>query len=407
VSDKLVDSVLKVGAAQQPPSGWEPGLSSNIQLRTENTGDVLVSTKYATAQFFINNELIGEATRFDFVREIKPNKAAYQENNAIVFPREFAERIKDGPLFLRVRVFGSRNGKPIEGAFDMEVKISDLPGPLKLVEGRHVGLELMESNIDGVKNLEKTLDFLDEAYDSMAEFTGQQPLEGRMIVLREVPDFFAWAIAGFPILLSSKNVRKSITDFDEGKICFGWLHEMGHNFEYGYWYMYNGPACEFHANFKVLYAIEHLFRGDTGFAVLHSWKSEDDGRSYRDGREWSDHHFLNRGDAYLADPNRDWLSLQSNELLSFHLRLVRQYGWGPYRRMYRTYRAFNREGLPKPEENSATEMTKLQMAILGHHLGIDIVPILQQWRIPVTKEDIDEKMKSYRIADMFLDDRRP
>jgi hypothetical protein len=391
--------ILEVGALQHPPSGWIPGLEWNIQIRARNLGQAAVRTDSALAEFFVNGSSVGNPTRFRFAGEIRPNETFCQENNTVEFPADFMSLKNEEKPVLKVTVLGNLNGSEITGEFELQVKVGELPEPHRLVKGKNVGLELMVSRFDNLSNLSEAMDFLDSVYESMAELVGQRPREGQLMVIREVPEFFAWAMAGFPILLNTTKVHETVRAFDKGRVPFGWVHEMGHNFEYGYWYMYNGPACEFQANLKLAYAVEHLFAGASGFAVLHPWSPEDRRQGYTNGRQWVDEHFLSVADVYLVDPARDWLSLSSDELLSLHLRLVRQYGWEPYRRMYRTYRELERVGLQKPQVNDPHEMTLLQMAILDRCLDADTTSICEMWKIPFSRRDIEAAGTTYRLSE--------
>ena len=209
------------------------------------------------------------------------------------------------------------------------------------------------------------------------------------MALRESPPFFAWARAGFPILLNTTHVRNSVEAFDRGVVCFGWLHEMGHNFEYGYWYMYNSPACEFHANFKLVYAVEHLINGNSnGFHLLEWEKNPDPERKYDNGRLWVDSKFNPDACLYLSDTSREWESMGSNDLLVFYLALVRKHGWDPFKRMYRTYRSLSFATDERPVLNSSNEMFSLQMAILSYLIDDDIRAHCADWRIPLSEDTV-------------------
>jgi hypothetical protein len=114
-----------------------------------------------------------------------------------------------------------------------------------------------------------------------------------------------------------------------------------------------------------------------------------------DGRQFPDSYFLFFGDGYLADPTRTWRSMSGDEFHSFLQRIVRVYGWEPFKAWYRTYSRFQKMGLKEPD----TEQGKIQLmaAILSYEIGVDLVPTFQRWRLPVTQEDIDAMMKKYPI----------
>ena len=403
----LHKTIVGVAAVQQPASGWQPGFQSRFQLRVDNHGADELVTESASAEFRIKGTRVGKAVSFGFPARIPPEGHWYQENNPVELTDEIAAQAAKAtsPLQLLVTVGGRMGGKEVKGSTLMVVNVSPLAGPFRRVMGNNIILELTEESLDGLRNLPAIISFLDRAYDTMAEFIGMRPRNAQAMALREAPELGAWAVSGFPILLNTKFVRGAVTAFDRGEVCFGWLHEMGHNFEYGYWYMYNSPACEFHANWKVAYAVEHLFPGVDPFYVFRPWKKDaPPDMSFASGGEWNDHRSLRFGDLYLANTRRDWLSLQCDELTAFHLRVVRLYGWEPYRRMYRTYRALEAAGMPRPTVDNAIEMIKLQFVILGFHLGVDIIPICQLWRIPLTSKNVADIMATYKIEQCSVKD---
>jgi hypothetical protein len=380
---------LELTANQMPDSGWQPGLTSNIQLLLENKTPYPVSVDQGEYAFFIDGKPTGVTGSFPGLVYIRPNSRTAQEHCPIYFPSALVDHGNGGKLSLQITTHGSTSKSTVSGSCTIDVIVSDLPGPFRQVSGRHVSLELAENQFESIQNIDAILAFLDTVYDSMAGLTGHRPMNGINMALREVPPFFAFARAGFPILLNTIYVRRSIEAFDKGCVCYGWLHEMGHDFEYGYWYMYNSASCECHANLKLVYALEHLIRNSHGDFYLLPWKKEiDSAVRYESGRHFADQYFLGKKSDYLTNTSRDWLSLESDELLIFYLQLIRTHGWEPFKRMYRTYRALTDATHDRPMENNGPEMFTLQMAVLSHVLDEDMVSRCAEWRIPVTAAQI-------------------
>ena len=106
--------------------------------------------------------------------------------------------------------------------------------------------------------------------------------------------------------------------------------------------------------------------------------------------------FLVFGDAYLADSSRTWDSLSSDEMHAFFQRLQRVYGWEVFKRWYRTYRRLIDAGLKPPTKSE--EKINLIAAILSHEAHVDLVPVFQRWRFPVTPAGVAAMKEKYGIG---------
>ena len=286
-------------------------------------------------------------------------------------------------------------GTTTEVPFDVTIPVAKITDPMKAVKGKITGLNLREKNFEGIKHTKRTLAFLDDAYEQMQDLTGFTPFDGKVIMLEESPDNASWAYAGNPIVLNEKFVREAITQMDQGTVCCGWVHEMGHDFDFGGWYIWNSPAAEFQANFKLGYAVENLMTEDSPFKTL-SWQKEADGkRPETTGRDFVDGYFMASGDTYLASTERDWTAIKSDEIHSLFLRIARRYGWDPIKKWYRSYDVLAQEGYPRPE--AAEDKVKLMCALLSKHTGQDLQPMFELWKFPVTAEDVKAVNKKYKL----------
>jgi hypothetical protein len=274
-----------------------------------------------------------------------------------------------------------------------------LPEPLVTISGEHVGLALMESRYAKFVSQEETLAWLDATYDAMADLTGGVPYEGRPILLREAPESSWWACAGETIRLNTRYVDTTLRDCDAGLVCFGWTHEMGHDFDVlGRWYIWDAPSDEWQANLKLQYAFEHL--PDAWIRWSHAdkeypWHSAG---TVIAAREYGDRFFAFFGDSYLADPGRPWTSMRSDEIHSFALRLARVYGWGVWKAWYRDYARLEASGMQPPETPKGK--VDLMAALLAKETGGDVVPAFQRWRFPVTDASVREAAERYGLQRM-------
>ena len=289
---------------------------------------------------------------------------------------------------------GTERGEP----FSIDVPGAVLPEPVEVRAGRHVGLALQRSRWANNEAPPNLLPLMDTAYERIVELTGLKPYDGKIIVLQESPPNPYWAYAGNPVILNGEYVAKTLADVKEGRLPFGWIHEMGHDFDvYGDWYIWNGAAAEFQANFKLGYVVEQPIEG---FRMVwdgysHAGYPVRGGKTDSDGYKFSDSFFLFFGDPYLADASRKWDSMTSDETHSFFLRLVRVYGWEPFKRWYRDYAALAAKGL-KPPKDPETKIA-LCCGLLSRETGVDLVPIFLRWRYPLNAASVKAATDAYKL----------
>ncbi|RYG33797.1 hypothetical protein EON81_17245 [bacterium] len=305
------------------------------------------------------------------------------------------EAIKDGVAHMDGTVTIVQDGKETPLSFQLDVPEAKLAERLKTIKGKTVGIAFQESRFKTFKTSKRALDWIDRCYQSMIDLTGEKPFGGRIMIFKESPAHPWWAYAGEEMILNGDYVGETISEFDKGLISFGWVHEVGHNFDtLGDWYIWNGPAAEFQANFKLCYALESL-----GDGVLLNLKGVTPvygrGAVNRPTKpsQLIDSFFMPFGDPYLADPTRKWDSMTSDEIHSFYMRIEKGYGWEPFKGMYRTYRRLADAGMKPPE--TPEEKIALNAAILCKETGVDLLPAFQLWRLPVEK--VEEMKAKYGI----------
>ncbi|MHB8636622.1 MAG: M60 family metallopeptidase [Fimbriimonadaceae bacterium] len=282
--------------------------------------------------------------------------------------------------------------------FAIDVPGAVLPEPLVIHAGHHVGFAFQRSRWPRGDVPATIMPMMDTAYERMVDLTGVAPYGGKVIVLQESPPNPYWAYAGNPVILNGDYVAKTLKEATEGRLPFGWIHEMGHDFDVnGDWYIWNGAAAEFQANFKLGYVVEQPI---SGFRMVWDGYSQAaypvaGGTTDSDGYQFSDSFFLFFGDPYLADPTRKWDSLTSDETHSFFLRLVRVYGWAPFKRWYRDYAALVAKGF-KPPKRAETKIA-LCCGLLSKETGVDLAQIFRRWRYPVTDATVAAVMARYML----------
>lgn len=390
-------AALTLSAQTARPEGWMAGGWGGYRFRFHNPSDVPVRLIRFEAHWEANGRGVGQPWSATLDQLVAPGGVI--ERNEIGFlPREIVDAAFPEPPTMVGSFVATSEGGEQTVAFRLGVPEARLPEPLRLQQGKHVGLALMASRWAGWEGAECALSWLDQAYQAMRDLTGISPYGGALLRLEESPPNPYFAYAGLPIVLNTQYVPSSMEEVDNGYMTFGWLHELGHVFdELGRWYNWNTAASEFQANFKLAYAFDHIseppWRIDWRKWRNPSYPHPAEG-SVVDGRTFIDCLFTFNGEAYLADGTREWSSLGSDETHAFFQRIQRIYGWEPFRRWYRTYGRLDERGKPPA---AVEDKIALAAAILCHTTGADLVPVFRRWRFPVNEASVAGAARRYRI----------
>ncbi|CAN5431771.1 hypothetical protein BH11ARM1_BH11ARM1_09710 [soil metagenome] len=391
----LAAAQLSVDTKLGQPKGWMPDGWGSYVMKLSNTGLSSLKVVKWTAGWKVNGKAVGDPWGGELALSIEPGKSKERSEVGYMSPTYYKASLPGAP-----EIVGSysvvQDGKTVEVPFHVSVPGAFLPEPLKIIKGKTVGLALMESRYKNFKRLDRTLKWIDEAYQRMIDLTGEHPFGGETMIFKESPAHPYWAYAGKEMILNTDYVADTLKDFDNGIVAFGWVHEVGHNFDVlGDWYIWNGAAAEFQANFKLVNAIETM--PDRDFLIRLSANTP--GYGINPGvctpTQLVDRFFLLFGDAYLADPKRDWKSMTSDDTHTFFQRIQRAYGWEPFRATYRTYRTLADKGLKIPE--TPEEKINLHAAILSKECKYDLAPLFARWRFPVTEESMKAAAVKYGI----------
>jgi hypothetical protein len=223
-----------------------------------------------------------------------------------------------------------------------------------------------------------------------------------LLVLRESPPHPYFAYAGNPVVLNTRYVAETLQAIEANRMPFGWIHEIGHTFDVlGPWRNWNAAAAEWQANFKLAYVFEHL--PDQSWTI--DWRAfhnpsfpHPHGNTVIHAQQFVDALWAFNGDSYLADEQRSWETLSSDELHSCFQRVQRIYGWEPWKRWYRAYAYLADRGFTPP----ATAEGKIQLcaAILEQVIKADLVPTWTRWRLPVSAATTQHMTHAYALADL-------
>lgn len=388
---------VRVEARNQMELGWMPGGWGSYQLLFENPDGESARVVEWSGAWLIGGVQWGDPFGGSLDVAVPAGGSARHDDIGYAPEELFAAAGEQVPQYAgHVTMRAGETEYEVPFAFDVPAAV--LPEPVQRQEGKFVALELMESRFEEYECTDNVVRLLDLCYEAMAELTGLVPYDGEKIAFREAPPHPFWAYAGNPIILNSDYVSSTMDDFERGIVSFGWVHEMGHDFDVlGDWYCWNGPAAECQANFKLGYALETI--DDPAMRIAWTFQAPDypapDATILLPGRELVERFFVRFGDAYLADPHLGWDSMASDDLHSMLMRVQRTYGWEPFRALYRTYGELAANGAQPPE--SVEEKIALMCAILSREAGVSLVPLFERWRLPVDEEAVAEVAAAYGL----------
>ncbi|MBN1919584.1 MAG: hypothetical protein JW889_16940 [Verrucomicrobia bacterium] len=408
-ADAAATEPITMTITSDPPDGWMREGWGCLAFTFTNNTDTPARIVGWTAHWEAKGEAVdlsdGEddgIARDDEKVDLPPGQEVKVDRVGWLAPKALDAAAPEAPVWKGTFTI-EQGDKTTELAWQYAVPEAVLPEPLVEMKGEYIGYALMKSRYEGFKSKERLLTWLNESYKAMWDLTGHRPYNGDYVLIRESPSHPWYAYAGNPIVMSSRSLKGFVEDIDAGFMPFGWTHELGHDFDdvIGEWYIWDGGSCEWQANWKLNYAYEVMpdqdYKAKWGGSDSAGFNPPGD-EVVVSGPQFMDSFFLFFGDPYLADPNRTWDTMQSDDLHSFFLRIKDQYGWEPFKQWYRTYVRFEELGLAKPE--TAEDKINLIAAILSHTTGVDLVPVFQKWRMPVTEQRVAEMNKRYPIANL-------
>ena len=384
---------LKVNATLGQSAGWMPNGWGSYTIVVSNTSKDKVTLTGWSIQWKGDEEKIKPLNNELFVNdEWKISEIGYLSKKTI---KDFGKKnpLKTGVILAIV------NGNQKKFSFKLEIPSAYLPEESKVVINGNVALSLMKSRFNNFNTIDRSMVWLNQSYKAMEELVGGTPYNGRTIVFKESVDNPYFAYAGQEIILNTKFVGKSVQEFEDGIFPFGWIHEMGHDFDdgIGQWYNFNGPYTEFQANFKLCYIIETM--EEQSFRIPQTIVIADypihEKRRRLKGKEFAEKSFLFFGDKYLSDASRTWEDMSSDEMHSLFQRIQYMYGWEVYKGFYRTYRILNKKGFSPPKDS--IDKINLIALLLSKESKVDLIPLFKTWKFPVSEERISLLKSKYQL----------
>jgi hypothetical protein len=392
-------SGLSLNASCWPPEGWMKGGWGRVVVKIENHDETPARVVKWAATWEVKKETVGYHASDEDRVDLPPGEVTEIKKDGWLSPELVDAAKPDNVIWCGTFTVEASDGTH-ELTYRIPIPVAVLPEETVLLRGKHIGIELMKSRIEGFTAKDRVLRWLDECYEAMQDLTGYTPYGGELIIIKESPRNPVWAYSGNPVLMNTQYVGGLIEEMNAGLMPFGWVHELGHDFDipeelYDDWYVWNGRVCEGMANFKLMYAYLTIPSRDW----KAKWTFDKDGAFpapaggvLLDGKQFIEAAFLFEGDPYLADPS---ISYELDNTPSFMARLAYAYGWDLYRKWFRTYKRLAELGFDPPE--TAEDKISLMCAILSEAAGADLVPVFQRWRYPVTAESVAAMKERYPV----------
>ncbi|MBW2454462.1 MAG: hypothetical protein JRI68_08125 [Deltaproteobacteria bacterium] len=204
----------------------------------------------------------------------------------------------------------------------------------------------------------------DAWYASHRDLAGGVPYKGQAIRFVPSPgigDYGASMFAGNPIRVDPGIGAKFLLVQDPRLEAWGYVHELGHDFNNinGGRYMIGPGPGEAWANVFSLY-------------TLRRFGHPDGQRPHcKEARE-----YLDEGKPYAELRHDAWISL------CLLMELQQRHGWGMYERFFHTYNRLDQTTVPGDDSDDMTRWTWLRDA-LSQAAGADVTPVLRKYRVPL------------------------
>jgi hypothetical protein len=241
---------------------------------------------------------------------------------------------------------------------DWPASISDLKAPWGEFQGQHIVLTLPTESMRKVDDPGKLMEFWDGIYRSYCELAGRAPAKAKTRYVPDVDISHGFMHAGNPIMYKMSTIPKLIDMQHPGFPNWGFLHELGHNFQQSV-YTFGGTG-EVTCNIFTLYGFHSIEREDM---VEKKW---------RKGAEKKP-HYLEEG----ADFNGTWKRTPFLALHTYH-ELIREFGWEAIKEMFRGYNSLPRQSRPRSDADKRDTF----VVLMSRAVNRDLTPYFKVWGLP-------------------------
>jgi hypothetical protein len=252
------------------------------------------------------------------------------------------------------------------------------------VEGEHIILKVHAEDMKLLDDPKAWVDKLDRAYEALADLVGAVPFDGEKITILSADELHgAWARCGNPIKWKREYIAKSFQEnVNKGDWLFGIVHEMSHNFDLDYRWVWE---AEIMANFKMDYVFEQTK------AVVFSHDQVCD---------YSDPDGLRLTDIYRKN---ELARITSDRMLHggwgrdpYHRKLtemVERIGWEPIKQAYRWLNTLG------PDELRQDGLSKRSLFVraIDEHTDFNVADQFIDWGFSHLTVDVKDPKEAARL----------
>ncbi|MEO7454182.1 MAG: M60 family metallopeptidase [Fimbriimonadales bacterium] len=241
------------------------------------------------------------------------------------------------------------------------------PAPWAELESEKIILTVPAAHIRTLDNPTKLMEYWDKVADACADLaTISRVRSSPERYVADVQISAGYMHAGYPIMTHLDAAPRMVdinflTDATKGG-DWGLFHEIGHNHQHSDW-TFDGTG-EVTVNLFTLYIIETVVGRVPGYKVRFS--DEEIAETFRKHRAAGAPYEKWKGDAFLA--------------LTMYIQLQREFGWGPFKKVFAEYRTLSQSERPKNDNEKRDQW----MVRLSKTVGKNLAPFFKAWGVPTS-----------------------
>ncbi|OXU15832.1 M60 family metallopeptidase [Sedimentisphaera salicampi] len=307
--------------------------------------------------FSLSSENTKCASAFGGLIYIKVPKDAHGKSKIIL----------KGPARAPYFKLGKTSGKQWE-------ELRKRPAPWGELEGKNVVITVPSDRLRKLENPEALMKKWDEVLDACAELRGAPiPRKSPERIVPDVQISAGYMHSGYPIMTQSDqfDTLADINTLKNGS--WGLFHEIGHNHQRKAW-TFSG-AGEVTVNIFTVYVFDKV----CGIDPL-------EGRMNARKRQQLKDEFKENGGTFEYWKKNPFVGLLC------YMELQEEFGWEPYKKVFRKYEKMNPEDLPKND----SERINRWVLLFSQTVEKNLVPFFRGWGWPVSNKTA-EKLNSLPV----------
>lgn len=249
-------------------------------------------------------------------------------------------------------------------------ELRNAPGPWAEIASDRIVLTVPSKHVRNIEDPSALLDFWNAMLDDDADLVGapqKRDRPERITVDQQISA--GYMHSGYPVMCHL-DVEKDVVDLEKLKTKGNWgfFHEFGHNHQSGDW-TFAGTG-EVTVNLFSLYNYERL---------CGTPREKTRGELSMESRKRKKAEHLAAGAPFEKWKNDPFLAL------IMYVELIDEFGWDPFKAVFREYRNLPESERPRSEEQKRDQW----MVRFSKQVGKNLGPFFQQWGVPTSQQARD------------------